>query len=207
MPNIEIILHSRRLIWPFFLSDSFWTGWWDEPKEGLYSDINDPSNKERIPSSDFWAESEPNGDTRENCAVIGSDLHYFYDHFCGTLHCGICNIGTAPIFTIRGLCTESGFDFHYGWDGIVSGNGKIFFRGFSKSSMFWDAKNLNWRLKDVSNPLLYAINNSTKGPYPFGTHKWYVFNDVGCGNGNVSEVEISFTSCNEDMFNCHDGTW
>ena len=90
---------------------------------------------------------------------------------------------------------------------MISRNGKIFFRGFSKSSLSWDANNQNWMLKDVSNPLLYAINNSTKGPYPFGTHKWYVFNDVGCGNGNVSEVEISFTSCNEDMFNCHDGTW
>ena len=92
---------------------------------------------------------------------------------------------------------------------MISGSGKIFFRGFSKSSLSWDSKNLNWRLKDVSNPLLYAINNSTKNSYPFGTQKWYVFNDVGCGNGaeNVYEVEVSFTSCNEDMFNCHDGTW
>ena len=75
--------------------------------------------------------------------------------------------------------------------------------------MSWDSKNLNWRLKDVSNSMLYAINNSTKDPYPFGTRKWYVFNDVGCGSGaeNVYEVEVSFTSCNEDMFNCQDGTW
>ena len=157
----------------------------------------------------FWQESEPNGDTRENCAIIGSDFHYFYDVFCGRLHCGICDIGTAPIFTIRGLCAKSGFDFHYGWDGMISRHGKIFFRGFSKSSLSWDPKNLNWRLIDVRNPLLYAINNSTKEAYPFGTHKWYVFNDLECGSGakNVYEVEVSFTSCNEDMFNCHDGTW
>ena len=92
---------------------------------------------------------------------------------------------------------------------MISVIGKIFFRGFSKSSLFWDPINLHWRLKDVKNPLLYAISNSTKELYPFGTQKWYVFNDVDCQTGieNVYEVEVSFTSCNEAMFNCHDGTW
>ena len=159
----------------------------------------------------FWYESEPNGDKRENCVVLGNDLGHFYDFFCGKLHCGICDIGTAPIFTMRGLCSESKFDFHYGWNGEIDeeNNNKIFFRGFSKSSLFWDPQHWHWRLEHNSNSSIYAINNSSKESYPFGTHKWYVFNDMGCGDGlqNTYVAEISFTSCQETMFNCHDGTW
>ena len=132
--------------------------------------------------------------------------------FCGTEHCGICDIGKAPIFTMRGLCPKSKFDFHYGWDGIIykESHDKIFFRGFSKSSIFWDPVNSNWRLENNKNSSIYAINNSTKGPYPFGTNKWFVFNDIECGKrflGDNYQAELSFTSCDGEKFNCHDGTW
>ena len=59
----------------YFITDYLWTGWWDELNEGLYADINDPDSKTLIPNN--WQLSEPNGDTRENCAVLGKDLSRF----------------------------------------------------------------------------------------------------------------------------------
>ena len=66
---------------------------------------------------------------------------------------------------------------------------------------------------DNQNSSIYAINNETHDAYPFGTKKWYFFNDNDCINQdnkmteNVYASNISFSFCEENMFNCLDGTW
>ena len=51
----------------------------------------------------------------------------------------MCEIGAAPIFTIRGLCDDTLFDRHYGWASEKSEiSEKYKFQGFSSSAIFWD---------------------------------------------------------------------
>ena len=50
----------------------------------------------------------------------------------------MCEIGAAPIFTIRGLCDDTLFDRHYGWASEKSEiSEKYKFQGFSSSAIFW----------------------------------------------------------------------
>ena len=54
----------------------FWAGWWDEPEEGSFTNINNIIIGPGIPwdttSSipDLWQKSEPNGDRAENCVAM-----------------------------------------------------------------------------------------------------------------------------------------
>ncbi len=54
---------------------------------------------------------------------------------------------------------------------------------------------------------MIAYLNETGIEYPFGTYNWYVYNDT-CSKGFDAMIrKISFSICNEDEFNCADGTW
>ena len=65
---------------------------------------------------------------------------------------------------------------------------------------------IDYVLSDLS---IYAISNETKGPYPFGEQTWYFFEDAvdACGADKIYKAQLSFSSCDENAFNCHDGTW
>ena len=137
----------------------------------------------------------------------------FFDYYCGKKECGVCNMGPAPTFVLRGLCSLSKFDRDFAWTGeMVSGN-KFSFRGFSGTQLEWNIDNMYWVLSDKYNSSIKAILNTTDDPYPFGTHTWYVFNDVGCLNKdntlmeNAYKIDLSFSTCRSNAFNCDDGTW
>ena len=161
----------------------------------------------------FWHKSQPNGDRKENCAAMRKEFNDFYDIPCDFKKCGACEIDSSPVYIIRGLCKDSKFDQHYGWTGEFSVGDKYKFQGFSKSYLYWDEGNSYWKLEDNKDPSIYAICNTTKGTYPFGTNKWHFFNDTPCITeenkvlDNVYVQDISFSSCTKSMFNCNDGTW
>ena len=121
----------------------------------------------------------------------------------------MCEIGAAPIFTIRGLCDDTLFDRHYGWASEKSEiSEKYKFQGFSSSAIFWDEVESYWKLQYNSNSSIYAICNQTEClPYPFGRKEWFIFNDEGCllPFQNSSQTKLSFNSCPQDKFNCWDG--
>jgi hypothetical protein len=107
----------------------------------------------------------------------------------------------TPIFVLRGLCYGSTFDAHYGWTGLRNQSEKYSFRGFSKSMLEWDQRNMEWKLFLYNNPLIYATCNESGEGYPFGTLSWHFFNDT-CPRAGVAETvapniykfQISFTA-------------
>ena len=195
-----------------FLARYIWGGWWDEPTEGLFSAMNDDEHNETIPKF-LWRKSEPNGDRFENCVGFNMFSYDFVDVSCGFEICGICDIANAPTFVLRGLCTNSIFDHHYGWTGDLDQSYKYNFRGFEKSLITWNEDKKYWKLQMISDPTIFAISNETKGPYPFGVNKWYIFNDVTCLNkeidakNHVYSTLLSFSACTNEEFNCEDGSW
>ena len=66
----------------------FWAGWWDEPEEGIFSNINNKFSGPSIPN--LWQKSEPNGDRAENCVAINTND--FVDVPCNFNDCGACEI-------------------------------------------------------------------------------------------------------------------
>ncbi len=49
------------------------------------------------------------------------------------------------------------------------------------------------------------LNETDIVPYPFGTHKWFIYNDTCSVRGRAALRMMSFTSCNETEFSCSDG--
>ena len=163
--------------------------------------------------SDVWHNGQPNGGKGENCVAI-TDLG-FYDYPCDRQYCGICDMPMAPLFHMRGLCEKSNFDFEYSWTGEYPDEQakKYSFVGVrNEGLLFWDDNEKYWKLENIKDKQIFAILNETENTYPVGTHTWYVFNDNCKNEGvevapNVYKTEMSFSVCNEDMFNCRDGTW
>ena len=81
----------------------FWAGWWDQPLEGNFSNVND--DKDIIGPNDYaaWGLGEPNGDRIENCATLNS-LGFWNDAGCNLKFCTFCEFGEAPIYVMRGKC-------------------------------------------------------------------------------------------------------
>lgn len=191
-----------------------WTGWYDEPEEGKFVSMENHQivlNESHFLNGKFWQHSEPNGDSKENCGVL-TDGYQMIDDSCLKGKCPICDIGTTPIFQLRGLCEETKFNKYYGWTGERSVGEKYNFRGFSSSFLYWDDAIKLWKLEDTKNASIYAATNGSRDGYPMGTNWWYFYNDTCTNEGdkvsdNIYKVEISFSYCQENTFNCEDGTW
>ena len=195
--------------------EQIWAGWTDEFEEGKFVSIIDfqkeLANQSR---SILWEKSEPSATRKENCIALFNQDGLFRDVPCYNKYSAICDMTTAPLFTIRGLCQESLFDRRYTLTGKLSTgkNPRYRFVGDIESFLYWDDIQEYWKIVKINDNSIYAINNETENLYPFGTYHWYFFND-SCTNEkenigeNVYLAEISITTCNEDMFNCRDGTW
>jgi hypothetical protein len=197
------------------VSGRAWIGWWDVPNEGTYESIIEHDVLLQPDGFHPWSPGEPNGDTLENCVelTLSGDWN---DARCSKTRCTACNMKETPIFNMRGLCIGSSFDADYGWTGETSEDSeKYSFRGFSKSIVVWKPTKMEWRLILYSSPNIYATCNETGSEgYPFGTLRWYFFNDTCPRIGetetvadNIYKLDISFTACSDDEFNCRDGTW
>ena len=118
-----------------------------------------------------------------------------------------------------GLCYGSSFEAHYSWTGLFSKDTEIYrFSGFENTLLQYDPEESAWILFSYSNPLRYAMFNGSS-TYPFGTQKWFFFNDT-CDpdeyNGSelidatkkIYKLTLNFNACHTfSEFNCGDGSW
>lgn len=78
-----------------------WAGWVDMDIEGQFVDINEQNRTLNSVNFEAWDDGEPNGDTKENCALLHPG-NKWYDMSCVEYACGICDIRSIPTFTMRG---------------------------------------------------------------------------------------------------------
>ena len=78
----------------------YWTGWWDYPSEGTFTNVN---NGSLLSENNFapWGLGEPNGKYYENCAVV-TENGMWKDFSCKLKTCAICTIKDPPVFTMKG---------------------------------------------------------------------------------------------------------
>ncbi|CAM6054349.1 unnamed protein product [Sphagnum tenellum] len=179
----------------------WWSGWWDQPNDGTFSNVNNASDV--LKSTDFqpWYYGEPNGDTMENCGVVSIGWNMWNDITCDVLICGFCDLERAPDIQIRGLCKESLFNTKYSWTRTFM-NGRHSFRGYTNTLMSWDPNITMWRLQIYDRPNTYATVNITE--YPLGTNTWDIYGD-NCFDSNHTAMLLNVNACNDSEFNCLDG--
>ena len=168
-----------------------------------------------------WAEGEPNGGKQEDCIAIILHLNGgIVDLSCKKREgfCGVCDVPTPPVFRIRGLCKKSKFDTQFSMTamGLTEGlTEKIpSFVGIHNSFISLDDTQTYWKLENIKDKTAYATINVTDYNLLgiFGRQIWHFFNDT-CTESSVMvgpmlyKREISLNSCDENMFNCGDGTW
>ncbi len=80
---------------------SLWSGYWDAPREGVFSDVN---TGRPLSAGDYqpWWPGEPNGGIIENCAVVWAFRDMWNDYTCDIELCGFCELEEVPVFQIRG---------------------------------------------------------------------------------------------------------
>ena len=198
-----------------------WTGWIKTSSLGLFKHVNAPFNKvnESVLSIyHTWHAGEPNGGKKEDCVLMYINGEIF-DVPCKNMGaCGICHVSTLPVFKIRGLCEETKFDTQFSVMalGLTEGQSqKIpFFVGFHNSLISLDDTQTYWMLENTKDRSAYATVNVTKSNSigMYGTQIWHFFNDTCTESGEMLspmlyKKEISFNLCNDEMFNCRDGTW
>lgn len=83
------------------IAASFWNGWWDEPHEGTFSNVN---NGDILTEEQYqpWLAGEPNGGRIENCGIVWLDTNAFNDMPCGYGSQIFCSFERAPYLQIRG---------------------------------------------------------------------------------------------------------
>ena len=88
-------------------AEHVWTGWWDLLKEGEWIPVSSsiPLQSQFEPP---WMPGEPNGQTKENCAVMKT-IEYdnetkgiWNDVSCSYKYCAACQIPSKPTFYLRG---------------------------------------------------------------------------------------------------------
>ena len=81
---------------------NIWAGWWDEPTEGVFSDVN---TGRALPEDAFqpWFPGEPNGHRGENCGIVWARRNAWNDQPCVDPLCGFCELEEIPTMQIRGL--------------------------------------------------------------------------------------------------------
>lgn len=185
-----------------------WNGWQNQP-DGSVIDMNGKGlvmNKD-VFKRETWAPvniEKP----QEICGVLKRGQ--FLEEPCDGHFQVLCKMG-FPDFKIRGLCKETKFDTDFSFISLREKGRRFHLAGASHSKMKWTGKLEDWKMwSEEDGNITATILNNTQA-YPFGFRVWNFQNDV-CQNGEQAEdgsynTMISIDVCDEDQFNCMDGTW
>ena len=80
---------------------SYWSGWWDEPEEGV---VSVPVTGEVLRQGDFapFKMGTPRGGESSNCMSVRVRKQSFMDEECTGKLCGFCDIAVPPKLNLRG---------------------------------------------------------------------------------------------------------
>ena len=182
----------------------FWTPYTDSQEENTFVSVY-----EKNVSVDLdFSEGQPNGKEEQNCVLLES---YFMlnkkkpinDRECHQKACVVCESEERPLMTLRGLCKHSKIDSLYV---PVIQEGEFYFSGWVTSLIKYNKDLSHWEITQRDG-ITKAILHSGRSSLVLGNHNWTVFNDSKmCSEDNPYKVELSFTACKKDEFNCRDGS-
>ena len=157
-----------------------------------------------------WGKGEPNGGTKENCAVFHTPSGKLLDWTCESpdpnfeLAC-MCERTPAPYLKLRGLCPDSSIqDTLFQTMNNFTDLQRLTLVGH-KNLIHFDRRQKIWKLTDAE----YNVTGFTKAPhnsFTLGRHNWTIRGDKGCKeDGADYKTELKMTGCQDESFTCNDG--
>ena len=186
------------------MDSKIWLAIDDADTEGKWVDYYNGSRK--VSYSLPWAPGEPNGDVRENCAVL-QPAFGISDYACENFrsHACLCERTPAPYVRLRGLCPESEVR-----DSLFQPKNDLI--NFSKLTLTslrtmidYDKDTKTWKLTDAESNVT-AFSKAPFESFTLGRHNWTIKGDKGCSeDGKEYQAELKMSGCQERSFTCNDG--
>ena len=122
--------------------------------------------------------------------------------------CTVCEIKATPVFTMKGICPYSDFDFNY-YISIDNLNQIQFYEGYKQSRILFDYTKREWIFTphyEYSKGVVFKLkaNENYESSHPIGRKKWFI-KDPFCG---IDEHHPTLTMSICDVphqFTCNSG--
>ena len=110
------------------------------------------NNNRIVDMEHLWAHREPNGGDLQKCSGFYSNDCKYYDDLCKSKTCFICAWKDAPVFTLRGLCTNTQVDEQFVLLPEKSFGGNLFFFGIGYTNILFNQETRSWLERSLLSP-------------------------------------------------------
>ena len=136
----------------------------------------------------MWHEGQPNGKDIEECVSYTAE-GLFVDMRCEKLsECFVCLWRKQPIFTLRGLCSETKIDRDYVLQPNTTYDGHLFFFGFYKNNILFNQEMYSRQIVEDKKEDLFTSSGTmrptsivghleydqSENQIPIGLHLWNI---------------------------------
>ena len=102
-------------------------------------------NNDRIVDMKYlWDSRSPNGGDLEKCTGFWTHDCTYYDVTCKYETCFICSWKNTPLFTLRGLCTNTKIDNQFVLLPEKTFHGNVFFFGIIENNIIFNQETSSW---------------------------------------------------------------
>ena len=103
----------------------------------------------------LWNIQSPNGGELEKCAGFFAKDSKYFDIPCNSKACFICAWKDTPLFTLRGLCTNTQVDRQYILHPEKTFGGNVIFWGLRNDNILFNQKTRSWMIVKNSNDEIF----------------------------------------------------
>ena len=152
---------------------------------GSWINVN---NNEIVDMEDLWNSRSPYGGDLFHCTGFHANTCKYYASTCISKTCFICVWKNTPVFTLRGLCTNTQIDKQFVLLPEKTFDRNVFFFGIGKYNMIFSQETRSWLIvknsveeifkpEGISTVSLDVVgafkpDQSNAHHLPVGTHSW-----------------------------------
>ena len=92
----------------------------------------------------MWNSRSPSGGNLFNCTGFHANDCKYYATTCKSKRCFICAWKNTPVFTLRGLCTNTQVDQQFVLLPEKTYGGNVFFFGIEKNNIIYNEETSSW---------------------------------------------------------------
>ena len=144
------------------------------------------NNNEIVDMKNLWDSRSPIGGDLNKCTGFSANDCKYYATYCNSKRYFICTWKNTPIFTLRGLCTNTQVDYQFVLLPEKTFSGNVFFFGIIENNIIFNQETSSWLIvkngrdeiyKGISTDSLDVVgtfkpDQSNAHQLPVGIHFW-----------------------------------
>ena len=154
------------------------------------------NNNEVVNMEHLWDRWSPHGGDLKECTGFMANDCTYHVNTCKSKECFICAWKDTPVFTLRGLCTNTKIDKQFVLLPERTFGGNVFFFGIGQSNIIFNKETSSWLIvKNTLDEIFQrgfqsnSLNNiGTLQPVQFSTHHLPVGNHFWNLTENCNKV-------------------